>query len=89
MNSTPNPQPAMSQDEAKRRLIANGSDVDAMIAMAGGVRRGVTLRAPDFRPDPDELRAAMVAYDVSSMHAALDRVLADLRTRLDTGGAPL
>ena len=34
MNSTPNPQPAMSQDEAKRRLIANGSDVDAMIAMA-------------------------------------------------------
>ena len=34
MNSTPNPQPAMSQDEAKRRLIANGSDVEAMIAMA-------------------------------------------------------
>lgn len=32
---------------------------DAMIAMAGGVRRGVTLRAPDFRPDPDELRAAI------------------------------
>jgi len=31
----------------------------AMIAMAGGVRRVVTLRAPDFRLDPDELRAAV------------------------------
>ena len=31
----------------------------AMIAMAGGVRRPVTLRAPDFRLDPDELRAAV------------------------------
>ncbi|MDP2775640.1 MAG: pyridoxal phosphate-dependent aminotransferase [Nocardioides sp.] len=28
----------------------------AMIQMAGGVRRPVTLRAPDFRLDPDELR---------------------------------
>jgi N-succinyldiaminopimelate aminotransferase len=31
----------------------------AMIQMAGGVRRVVTLRAPDFRLDPDELRAAV------------------------------
>ena len=31
----------------------------AMIAMAGGVRRPVTLRAPEFRLDPDELRAAV------------------------------
>ncbi len=28
------------------------------IRMAGGVPVAVTLRAPDFRPDPDELRAA-------------------------------
>jgi N-succinyldiaminopimelate aminotransferase len=33
----------------------------AMIQMAGGVRRAVTLRAPDFRLDPDELRAAVTA----------------------------
>ncbi len=31
----------------------------AMIQMAGGVRRPVTLRAPDFRLDADELRAAI------------------------------
>ena len=31
----------------------------AMIQMAGGVRRRVTLRAPDYRLDPDELRAAV------------------------------
>lgn len=31
----------------------------AMIQFAGGVRRPVTLRAPDFRLDPDELRAAV------------------------------
>jgi N-succinyldiaminopimelate aminotransferase len=31
----------------------------AMIQMAGGVRRPVTLRAPDFRIDLDELRAAI------------------------------
>jgi len=31
----------------------------AMIQMAGGVRRPVTLRAPAFRLDPDELRAAV------------------------------
>nr|MBA2463607.1 aminotransferase class I/II-fold pyridoxal phosphate-dependent enzyme [Nocardioidaceae bacterium] len=31
----------------------------ACIAMAGGVRRPVTLRAPDFRLDVDELRAAV------------------------------
>jgi N-succinyldiaminopimelate aminotransferase len=30
-----------------------------MIQMAGGVRRPVTLRAPDFRLDLDELRAAV------------------------------
>ena len=31
----------------------------ACIQMAGGVRRPVLLRAPDFRLDPDELRAAV------------------------------
>ena len=31
----------------------------AMIQMAGGVRRPVTLRAPDFRLDVDELRATV------------------------------
>jgi len=31
----------------------------AMLQMAGGVRRPVTLRAPDFRLDVDELRAAV------------------------------
>ena len=31
----------------------------AMIQMAGGVRRPVTLRAPDFRLDPEALRAAV------------------------------
>jgi N-succinyldiaminopimelate aminotransferase len=31
----------------------------AMIQIVGGVRRPVTLRAPDFRLDPDELRAAV------------------------------
>ncbi len=31
----------------------------AMIQMAGGVRRPVTLRSPDFRLDVDELRAAV------------------------------
>ena len=35
----------------------------AMIQMAGGVRRPVTLRAPDFRLDADELRAAVDAAD--------------------------
>lgn len=33
----------------------------AMIQFAGGVRRAVQLRAPDFRPDLDELRAAITA----------------------------
>ena len=33
----------------------------AMIAFAGGVRRPVTLRAPDFRLDPAELEAAVGA----------------------------
>ena len=31
----------------------------AMMQMAGAVRRPVTLRAPDFRLDPDDLRAAV------------------------------
>ena len=31
----------------------------AMLQMVGAVRRPVTLRAPDFRLDPDELRAAV------------------------------
>lgn len=33
----------------------------AMIQMAGGVRRPVTLRGPDYRLDPDELRAAVTS----------------------------
>ena len=33
----------------------------AMLQMAGGVRRPVTLRSPDFRLDLDELRAAVTA----------------------------
>src|SRR3954470_18067428 len=33
----------------------------AMIQMSGGVRRVVTLRAPDYRLDADELRAAVTA----------------------------
>lgn len=33
----------------------------ACIAMAGGVRVPVTLQAPDFRPDLDELRAAVTS----------------------------
>src|SRR6266700_5415889 len=33
----------------------------ACIAMAGGVRRPVTLRAPDFRPDLDAVRAAITS----------------------------
>jgi N-succinyldiaminopimelate aminotransferase len=33
----------------------------AMIQMAGGVRRPVTLRAPDFRLDLDELRTAVTS----------------------------
>lgn len=33
----------------------------AMIGFAGGVRRPVTLRAPDFRLDVDELRAAVTS----------------------------
>ncbi len=33
----------------------------AMLQMAGAVRRPVTLRAPDFRLDPDDLRAAVTA----------------------------
>ena len=40
----------------------------AMIQMAGGVRRPVTLRAPDFRLDLDELRAAVSA--AHPVHAA-------------------
>ncbi|GGF44624.1 aminotransferase [Marmoricola endophyticus] len=31
----------------------------AMVAMAGGVRRGVPLRGPSYRPDPAELAAAI------------------------------
>jgi N-succinyldiaminopimelate aminotransferase len=34
----------------------------AMIQMAGGVRRQVTLRGPDFRLDVDELRAAVTPH---------------------------
>ncbi|NYE35994.1 N-succinyldiaminopimelate aminotransferase [Nocardioides cavernae] len=33
----------------------------AMLDMCGAVRRPVTLRAPDFRPDPEDLRAAVTS----------------------------
>jgi len=53
----------------------------AGIAMAGGVRRPVTLRAPDFRLDPDALRAAVTprttALLVNSPHNPTGTVLDD------------
>jgi N-succinyldiaminopimelate aminotransferase len=58
----------------------------ATIAMAGGVRRPVTLRAPDFALDPDELRAAVTrrttAILLNTPHNPTGRVLsrADLAT---------
>ena len=54
----------------------------AMIQMAGGVRRPVTLRAPDFRLDVDELRAAVDAADpvrAAQQPAQPDRHRADPR----------
>lgn len=51
----------------------------ATIQMAGGVRRPVTLRAPDFRLDVDELRAAVsertVAMLVNTPHNPTGSVL--------------
>jgi N-succinyldiaminopimelate aminotransferase len=51
----------------------------ATIEMAGGVRRAVTLRAPDFRLDVDELRAAVtdrtVAMLVNTPHNPTGAVL--------------
>ncbi len=53
----------------------------AGIAMAGGVRRPVTLRAPDFRLDPDALRAAVTPRTttllVNSPHNPTGTVLDD------------
>ncbi len=59
----------------------------AMIQMAGGVRRPVTLRAPDFRLDLDELRAAVTPTTrfmlLNSPHNPTGTVLtaAELRRR--------
>ena len=51
----------------------------ATIAMAGGVRRAVTLRAPDFALDPSELRAAVTprtkAILLNTPHNPTGRVL--------------
>ncbi|TYL45389.1 pyridoxal phosphate-dependent aminotransferase [Nocardioides sp. BGMRC 2183] len=51
----------------------------AMVAFAGGVRRPVTLRAPDFRLDPDALRAAITPRTrlilLNSPHNPTGRVL--------------
>ena len=51
----------------------------AMIAFAGGVRRPVTLRAPDFRLDPAELEAAVTPRTklilLNSPHNPTGRVL--------------
>jgi N-succinyldiaminopimelate aminotransferase len=53
----------------------------ATIEMAGGVRKPVTLRAPDFRFDPAELRAAFtdrtVAMLVNTPHNPTGAVLTD------------
>ncbi|MCL2543250.1 MAG: pyridoxal phosphate-dependent aminotransferase [Nocardioidaceae bacterium] len=53
----------------------------AMIDFAGGVRRPVTLHAPDFRLDPDELRAAITPRTrvvlLNSPHNPTGRVLTD------------
>ncbi len=53
----------------------------AMIQMAGGVRRPVTLRAPDFRLDPAQLRTAVTPRTrfmlVNSPHNPTGTVLAD------------
>ena len=44
----------------------------ACIALAGGTRVPVTLRAPDFRPDLDALRSAVTDADPAdpAEHAA-------------------
>ncbi|GAB4009470.1 pyridoxal phosphate-dependent aminotransferase [Nocardioides ultimimeridianus] len=51
----------------------------AMIAFAGGVRRTVTLRAPDFALDPAELRAAVTPRTklllINNPHNPTGRVL--------------
>ena len=54
----------------------------AMVQMAGGVRRPVTLRSPDFRPDLDELRAAVTPRTrfllINSPHNPTGTVLDDV-----------
>jgi len=59
---------------------------DAMIAMTGGVRRGVTLHAPDFRLDGDALRAAVTPRTrlvlLNSPHNPTGTVLAREELRL-------
>ncbi|ADB35749.1 aminotransferase class I and II [Kribbella flavida DSM 17836] len=57
----------------------------ACIAMAGGRRVPVTLRAPDFRPDLDELRAAVTPRTkvllINSPHNPTGTVLTDEELR--------
>src|SRR6201992_683702 len=61
----------------------------AVIAFAGAVRRAVTLRPPDFRLDPDALRAAIGPRTrvliVNSPHNPTGRVLS--RTELEAVAA--
>ena len=62
----------------------------AMLQMAGGVRRPVTLRAPDFRLDLDELRAAVsdrTRFVLLNTPAQPDRHRADPRRARGRRGA--
>ncbi|BDZ63372.1 aminotransferase class I/II-fold pyridoxal phosphate-dependent enzyme [Agromyces mangrovi Wang et al. 2018] len=62
----------------------------ALVARAGGIHRTVPLRFPDFRPDPDELRAAVTdrtrVIIVNSPHnptgAVFDRTTLELVVEL-------
>ena len=73
------------QDARRRGVPAGQAAAEVLAAERSGSRlpgatapRYATSGALDVSRTLDELRAAMVAYDVSSMHAALDRVLADV-----------
>ena len=62
----------------------------ACIQMAGGVRRPVTLRAPDFRLDTSELRTAVTPRTrlllINSPHNPTGTVLDERRARRDRRG---
>ena len=64
----------------------------AMIQFAGGVRRPVTLRAPDYRLDVDELEAAVTDRTrlilLNSPHNPTGRVLDARRARRRRRGRP-